>query len=305
LSISTFSEIAALLQTPEAMLARLSKESDRLYGYMEIPRAGRAPRIIRPPHKQLRFVQRLLLDSLYQHVRMPRFVHGGVPGRSILSHARLHVSRQLVATFDVRDFFPTISSSKVRTVLGNLGFAGEALAAATRLTTFEDQIPQGAPTSPLLANLAFDEIDRRLYAMARRHGLHYSRYVDDVAMSGDADFIGMKGTIIDLIESGGFKTAPDKIHFMPSTNRQVVTGLVVNSRMKPTPEFVGDLKDLIYVAIESGVDAAAALEGVQPAQLKKRLNGRVSHVEQCDPEAGARLRQLLFGVPWRGRPTFA
>jgi hypothetical protein len=196
--------LASLLCVPSSEIDDVAVDPARWYGEFSVPKANGEPRVIRPPKRRLRKLQRSLLTAFYARVRLRSCLHGGVPGHSILSHARAHVGRAMVATLDVRKFFPSTNGKLLAPVLDALGFQRDAASALLNLVLLDGQLPQGAPTSSLLANLAFALGDSRFIRLCRRHGLHYSRYVDDIAVSGDSNFISLRGPFIDSIRSSGY-----------------------------------------------------------------------------------------------------
>src|SRR5439155_26910273 len=93
-------------------------------------------------------------------------------------------------------------------------------------------LPQGAPTSPALANLCAFGIDRRLSALAMAMGATYSRYADDLAFSGGRRLVSHQGDLRKLVAKvvteEGFRLNARKSHLTTSAGRHVVTGEVVN-----------------------------------------------------------------------------
>src|SRR5205823_2039750 len=145
------------------------------------------------------------------------YMHGGLPRRSIFWHASSHLGRTMVATLDVKKFFASTSMPMVEPVLTRLGIVGEAAADILTLTMLENSLPEGSPASSLLANFAFSEIDQRFLRLCRHWSLSYSRYVDDIAVSGDKAFRQLRGAFVGFISAGGYQVAPNKIHFYPAS----------------------------------------------------------------------------------------
>jgi RNA-directed DNA polymerase len=227
-------------------------------------------------------------------------MHGGIPRRSIFSHARAHVGRQMVFTLDVAGFFPSTSARHVQPVLSTIGIGGQAAEDIKSLIMLDNGLPQGAPTSSVFANLAFAPADTLFFEFCRRQLLFYTRYVDDIAISGDRAFTELKGTFIQFIESSGYSIAArDKINPMLSARRQIVTGLVVNDKLRPTREFLADLKHEIRLCLDHGAEAIAVSHGLTILKLKERLTGQACFVQQIDPKVGKKLRGMLCGVDWR------
>lgn len=297
--VVTVQQLAALVKLPVNKLERLVLDAPSLYTSFEVPKPNGKTRTIRPPARPLRDLQRTLLDVLQECIRFPRWMMGGVPKRSIFDHAKPHVGRKMVATFDVKAFYPSTKPAMVRTVLERLGFRGDATDAVLRLVTQDDELPQGSPTSGFLANLALEPADRRIDALCRKHGLNFTRYVDDMAISGDTDLTKFQGTIIEAVKECGYEVAPEKIRYMSRNVSQLVTKLRVNDKMRPTREFMAEVKADIWECLNAGAAAIAAERGVPLHNLKNSLTGKVSHIRGADREAGDKLRGMLRGVDWK------
>lgn len=296
--VVTVQQLAALVKLPVNKLERLVLDAPSLYTSFEVPKPNGKTRTIRPPARPLRDLQRTLLDALQACIRYPRWMMGGVPKRSIFDHAKPHVGRKMVATFDVKAFYPSTKPAMVRAVLERLGFGDAAADAVLRLVTKDDELPQGSPTSGFLANLALEPADRRIDALCRKHGLSFTRYVDDMAISGDTDVRKFQGTIIEAVTACGYEVAPEKIRYMGRNVAQLVTKLRVNDKMRPTSDFMKEVKDDIWDCLKAGAAAVAAERGVQLHNLKNSLNGKVGHIQGADSAEGDKLRRMLFDVDW-------
>jgi RNA-directed DNA polymerase len=298
-AIRTLSQLSKLIELSEDDLVRQVELAPISYSCFKQPKKSGGFREIRPPNKALRVIQKRIYRMLESRVRYPRWMMGGVPKRSIFLHARRHVGRQMVATFDVQSFFPSVNSNHVRTVLERFAISDAALEASIRLTTLDNKLPQGSPASCFLANLVLDPVDRQIDGLCRKHKLVFSRYVDDLAISGDYDLRKFRGAIISPIEKHGLVVAPDKMHFMGRGVAQVVTNLCVNDKLRPTRAFITDVTDDIWICLKDGGAQFLALEnGLSIPKLKARLTGRVGHIHQADPQLGKTLKGRLYGVKW-------
>lgn len=164
------------------------------YVSFTIPKASGEPRTITAPRLTLRRVQRQILDELLSKLPTHTAAHGFVKKRSVVTNAKPHESSQLVVKLDLKDFFPTISYHRVRGLLCRYGFSPEVADTLAGLTThravlsdgyvvWPGVLPQGAPTSPVLANLICRRLDSRLSGLAKRMGARYTRYADDLTFS--------------------------------------------------------------------------------------------------------------------------
>ena len=150
-------------------------------------KSGRKRRQIEAPTPELKEAQRwLLVDWLYS-LQPTDAAHGFVAGRSIVTNASCHVGRKLVVTADIRNFFPSITASQVSKAIAPLSLSLLERCAITKLVTRRGRLPQGAPTSPHLANLVARYLDMRLTGLALCGGWTYTRYADDLTFSGDGD----------------------------------------------------------------------------------------------------------------------
>ena len=202
-------------------------------------------RWIEAPDSELKAAQRWLLDNWLYHLAATGFAHGFVPGRSILTNAAEHVGRRWVVTADVRDFFPSITAGRIATCLAELELDAADRSTVVQLVTRRGRLPQGAPTSPHLANLVARTLDLRLSGLARQHDWTYTRYADDLTFSAgspdSADSADSADTAMPphellwaierIVSDEDFQLAADKTHVMPHHQRQTVTGLVVNQRV--------------------------------------------------------------------------
>lgn len=228
----TPAQLAAHLGLPAEQVQTCLAEAEAGYRRFAIPRRRGGRRWIEAPRAPLREVQRALLREVLYRAHPHAAAHGFVPARSILTHAQLHVGQAWVLCMDLEDFFPSVLADQVGRVLTeDLALDPAAAALVAVLTTFEGRLPQGAPTSPHLANLAFHAGDLALAALAEDAGLTYSRYADDLTLSGPALPPDLERQVEAAVQAAGFQLNRRKTRRMPRWRQQRVTGLVVNERV--------------------------------------------------------------------------
>jgi len=155
-------------------------------------------------------------------------------------------------------------------------------------------LPQGAPTSPALANLCAFSLDLRLEGLAWRFGARYSRYADDIVFSGPQGLArerrALHGWVQAIARAEGFELHPRKTREMPQHCRQQVTGVVVNER----PNLERGAYDLLRAQLHR-----LAATGCN-AQTRARLQGQVSWASQLVVASRAdKLRRMLAAVAVR------
>ena len=274
-------------------------------------------RLIEIPKPDLKRVQRRLLSGLLDRIPTHESVHGFSKGRSVLTHAGEHAGKAVVICHDLREFFNSIGVARIRALWRKLGYPEGVSAALAALCTTRaprgvrerllesgsvDQwgaarlasphLPQGAPTSPALANLCAFGLDLRLDGLAWRFGARYTRYADDLVFSGVADLMpqrrALEAWVQAIAQAEGFCLHPGKTRAMPRHHRQQVTGVVVNDRP--------NLERGAYDRLRAQLHGLAA-GGCDP-ETRIRLQGQVGWASQLVCASRARkLDRLLAAIP--------
>jgi RNA-directed DNA polymerase len=290
----------------------------RHYSYRWLDRAGRPPRLLEVPLPRLRALQRRLLDTVLADVPPPGPAHGFVPGRSTRTGAARHAGAEVVVTLDLAAFFASVRWSRVYGVFRAAGYPEPVAALLTGLTTVATPVavlagappgqraglaaahlPQGAPTSPALANRVAARLDRRLSGLADAIGATYTRYADDLTFSGDRELARSAGRLVDAVgriaAAEGFRLQPTKTRVQGPAGRRTVTGIVVNERPTVSRAEVDALRALLHNAALHG---PAAQNRTAHPDFRAHLTGRVAWIESIDPARAARLRPLLARIDW-------
>jgi RNA-directed DNA polymerase len=281
--IGSTEELAKMLLVHPLELTEVSFNRGKLYRSHRIRKANGTLRILHVPQGQLKLLQQKINRHILDTVEPLRCVHGGVRGRSVITNAQRHVGKAIVFSVDVKDFFPSVGPQIVRTIFAALGFRGEAADLLVQATTWDGQLPQGAPTSSAIANLSMTRVDVRLEGLAATQGFDYTRYVDDLTFSGPSQLKKFRGLIQRIVQEEGFKLNPDKSLTMHSGMRQVVTKIVVNTKLNLTRE---DRKEIRRCALQCAV---------KPTQARNddySLRGQLSWLSSVNPTLGMKVRHL-------------
>jgi hypothetical protein len=306
-------------------------EALRHYRYRWSLKGSGGARLIEEPKPVLKFFQRRLLHDIVDVIPPHAAAHGFRTGHSVLTHARLHAGQAAVLRFDLEAFFSSVSAGRI---FGLFRLAGYSEAVAHSLTALvtnvvpravwgaaprpEDDdaaalavhhrlgrhlagahLPQGAPTSPALANLVAFGLDRRLHALADSLGARYSRYADDLTFSGShslwrrAPELGR--VVAAIVADEGFRLNDAKTSRRAAGERQVVTGLVVNAGPNVRRRDFDVLKAIVHNALRTG---GPAQNRTGHPNFRASLGGRVSWLEHVHPEHGARVRAEFDRIAW-------
>ena len=220
------------------------QDSYRVYS---IPKRNGKMRTIEAPSERLKLIQRRILHHLLPQT-VSKCATAFVRGRCIADNARRHLNAPVVLELDIRNFFPSLSYQLLYDYLVKNGFAQEAAKTVTALCTFNGHLPQGAVTSPHIANLLLYDFDRAINDYVRRFGV-YTRYADDLTFSGNLSGDRILSIIIRCrcrLNFLGLKLNPEKTRVNRRGSRQQVTGLVVNEKLQAPRELRRKLRQEMY-----------------------------------------------------------
>ncbi len=181
-------------------------------------------RTFRNPSTFLKIVQKRIKKNVLDQIKFPDCVHGGVKGRSNITNAKKHQGRKYIFETDLQEFYPNISMRRVYDAFLRLGYSTHISHWLTTLTTRKNELPQGSPTSTAIANLVFMQTDFTLLNICKQHDITYTRYVDDLTFSSQADFGKVIQEILEAVIEGGFKLSRRKTKY---ESHQSVTGIPV------------------------------------------------------------------------------
>ncbi|MBR9802149.1 RNA-directed DNA polymerase [bacterium] len=276
-------------------------------------------RLIEAPLPLLRQVQEQILDEILSSVPVHAAAHGFCSGRSVVTNARPHVGQQLVIKMDLDNFYTRVRYARVVALFRSLGYSREVALWLARLTTsavpsnlpfpggepkqlrlfLARHLPQGAPTSPAIANLVAYNLDVRLAGLARSFKVQYTRYADDLTFSGGEDLQYCSRVFLPLVSQivrdERFQMHATKRKFLLPSCRQQVTGVVVNEKTNISRKEFDRLKATLYNCVKTG---PAAQNRNAHADFQAHLRGRIAYVQQLNPARGAKLLDLYQQIRW-------
>ena len=273
-SISTNAQLAEYCGVSWDEL-RMLAYADGIKRYTEwfVPKKnGEGFRRISSPMANLRRVQRAIAKGLSESYSPLKCVYGFVCERNVAMNALQHARKRTVLTLDLKDFFPSISASRIHGLfVKTMGFPQEVANTLTNLVRHEGSLPQGAPTSPVISNMICFKMDRALLNFAANNGLTYTRYADDLVFSSTSAYsarkmvdqgknavCGINHFITDTIEANGFEINERKVHVANRGSRQIVNGIIVNQKCNIRRSQYREFRALFHRWSREGYSAAAA-----------------------------------------------
>lgn len=293
------------------------------YTTFQVRKRGGGHRTIEAPSRALKQIQRKLLKVLTEIAPASGIAKGFVRGRSIVDHAKIHRGARWVVLADIKDFFPSINFGRVRGAFTARPFSlpPEVSTCLAQICCKDGALPQGAPTSPVLANLICRPLDRALVRIAKANKCCVSRYADDICISTNLSNIPESiavpsegagfdcGTaLLDAISSSGFELNKRKFRVANRSVRQLVTGLVVNRGVSISREWRRQVRVMLHLTRRVGTDSALeivsgwerpALRNTGAASMKQFLRGKINYSHYIDLVGRRKFTSSLY----RSYPT--
>ena len=286
--------LAKSLGIPLAELRAVAETGNAAYRY-ERRLIGKKIRLLRPPRERLMKIQRAIKTRLLDSMPLPPYVHGWRKRRSPKTYAKVHIAQAAVINADIQDFFPTVPAGRVYGFWLRAGYQEKAAKLLTALTTCDNQLPQGAPTSQSIGNHVLLPLHRRLRLLARIHGLRYGAYGDEIAISGRKRTRRLKGLALRIIEQEGFRANPKKTEVMLRNARQKLTGIVVNRKPSIGRPQYRELRAIVHNCLVRG---PTGQNRTDHPNFKMYLRGKIAHLEQVIPRLGNRLLAEFERIIW-------
>ena len=246
-------------------------EKHRFHSFKIKKKSGKLRSIDAPQKSSYKSILQCI-NALLQAIYTPsKYAMGFALGKSVRDNAERHLNQNYVLNIDLRDFFPSVDQARVwkRLQLPPFNFtpkisgiiAGLCSIRITRENALDRYVlPQGAPTSPIITNMICDKLDHRLAGLAKRFGLTYTRYADDITFSSKHYVYQRKGPffmeLYRIVEDQRFSINEDKTRLQKRGSRQEVTGVVVSDRTNVAKEYVRDIRNLLYIWSRYGYDVA-------------------------------------------------
>ncbi len=302
--------------------SRVTEKRLHHYHYSWIRKRSGKLRLLEIPKSRLKEIQRTVLHDILNRIPAHPCTHGFHRGRSTKTFVAPHIGQDVILRFDLADFFHSVPLGRITALFRRLGYppnvarllqgfcthsvspplAGNAFNelpwyARKRLQC--KHLPQGAPSSPQLANLCAWRLDCRLQGFADRFGFHYTRYADDMAFSGGGSLARMSDFIERLVGGiaieEGFLLNHRKTRLRTSSQRQYLAGIVANKKLNCRRSDWDQLKAILYNCVRYGPESQ---NRDQVADFKAHLRGRLAYISWINPSRGAKLKRLWDQIIW-------
>lgn len=294
-----------------------------LYRFYQIRKRRGGNRQIVVPYAKIRKMQHFIQQEILMHVPVDTHAFGYVRGRSIRQNAEQHVGADAIMNIDIAKFFDCITEKRVFGIFRSLGYAANLAVDLARIVTVplpeeyleafggdlywyhglvkegSAVLPQGAPTSPILSNLVLRLLDRRLSGYCEANQLRYSRYADDMTISGAFEKLPKLAFLEKIIGEEGFRINYAKVSTYKKGVRQMVTGLTVSNGVHIHRSFKKEVKKHLYCCKKFGVEAHLTALGMKEKHLYKEwLLGKIYYIRSIEKQASEKYLEWFAQIDW-------
>ncbi len=304
-TVKTASDLAKLLDVKPTSLTYFAYiiPSNKKYSSFSINKKGGGSRKINSPTRGLKNIQRKLYKEIELFYSPRSCVHGYIKEKSIVTNAYAHKNQRWLGRIDIKSFYPSIHTGRVIGLFRSQPFnlPRDIAVLLAKICTHENELPQGAPTSPVISNLIARGVDSQFGVLARENKCYYTRYADDIFISTNqrvypAEILSHnKDGTTQLGEAAkqvfkdvGFEVNPSKLSLKDKSRRQIVTGIVVNESPNTPKEYVREIRTMLYVWERYGLTSAEShwrskidnknRGNPAPPSFSGVLKGKLSHL---------------------------
>ncbi len=240
------------------------------------------------PKDELKQVQSRILKRLLLPIKVPGFLFGAVPEKCVGRHAKAHLGAKLVVKMDIKSYYPNVTNKHVYSVWARvLGCSPDVAKLLTRLTTCDFHLPQGAPTSPALANLFLASIYGPVLAACSRTSVVVTVWVDDLTFSGE-NAREVIETVRQTLADHGFKDSRKKRVILSTESRKLITGVRLGrDEIRACPLKMREVRAGIHNLSLGRYTDRGRIKDIQS------LKGKIAHIRSLCLKDALRLDQQL------------
>lgn len=286
---------ASFLEVEPDVLSRTLKKIPDCYTLFSIRKRSGGFRAIAAPRKQLWEIQQNVYRKALFAVHPHPAATGFRPKMSVKDNARVHLGQACVLKTDIHDFFGTIRQTDVRKAFESIGYPYHVAKILAHLCCLKRRLPQGAPTSPALSNLVAKGMDEKMARLAQNNGIRYSRYADDMVLSGnDLNFKEVLASVDRIVHESGFRLNRKKTRFLDKKKRKIITGVSISSgtRLTLPKAKKREIRQNVHYVLTYGVKEHQQRIGSTDPVYLKRLKGQLSFWLAVEPDNAFARRSL-------------
>ncbi len=254
-------------------------------------------RTIYSPDREYKALLRRINKKLLNRISLSEGVCGAVIGKSLIDMVDIHCNRESVYQIDLQDFFPNITYRTIVNIFLRLNISKEVANLLTELVTFENKLPQGFPTSPMVANLVAMKLDYEQLQICKKFHISRTRWIDDIAFSGRIKDLNLAIPKIQTsINKNYFILNKKKEKYSRRKDNPEIVGLSITKHKPYIPlRIVNKIEEFIAVVNQSGYSKLKELysDDFKKNDTKTTLLGKIRYIERFDINTAIKLKEKL------------
>lgn len=264
---------------------RIINSGHNFYYKFSIPKKNGGKRDITAPYPSVVQMQKWIVCNILSRYKMHDSATAYIRERSIIDHVQPHATNQSILVLDLENFFPSISESMIKDIFMQIGYPDHISYFLSRICTINNELPQGAPSSPMLSNFIGFKIDLTLTDYCKQHELCYTRYADDICISGNNNVMKHKLPLIDLIESSGFRINEKKTRTINGFGKKkIVTGISISSgKLRLPRNMKRNWRFEIYHIVTKGLENHMKVNNILDPIYLNRCIGKLMYWKNIEP----------------------
>ncbi len=279
----------------------ISNNKENNYRIFKIRKKNGKYRTIYEPDALLKQIQRNILNNVLSNRHISKYAKAYYKGVSLKDNAIPHINKELILKLDIKDFFESISFIDIYNFCFPIEYYPKSVGMIlTYLCTYNDHLTQGAPTSAYISNLVMREFDEILGSWCDLKNISYTRYSDDMTFSGNFDPSEIIIKVRKMLGKLGLELNNKKIHVVHNSNRQSVTGIVVNNKIQVSTNYRKKIRQEVYYLEKYGVDSHLNRSNKKMSKVKylNNLYGRILFVLQVNPsdEEFKKYKKFVYDI---------
>lgn len=282
--IFEINHLALLLGIKINFLNKIIYSPKNFYRQFEIPKKSGGRRKIIAPYPSLLLIQKWILSNILKNIPINGCAHAFTNDKSIISNCKQHIGNNEVLKLDLKDFFPSIEISRIVVLFNKLGYSENISYILANLCCLDGTLPQGAPTSPILSNLVCRKLDKRLFSLAKKFELRYTRYADDIVFSGQKINVKIMEYAQNIIIDEGFEINNAKTRLYKEKNKKIITGISVSDILKLPRNYKRNLVLELNYILKYGYTSHISKKKIRDINHLPSTIGKVNFWLQIEPK---------------------
>ena len=232
----------------------MSNHITKYYNSFTIKKKNGKDRNILSPYTELKKIQFNILNDLLYDKRISEYAKAYVKNISLIDNVKIHMGYKYILKLDISNFFENISYVDVYNIFKEYGFSNGLCGVLAHLTTYDEYLPQGAPTSPYLSNLVMRKFDYIIGKWCKKHNINYTRYSDDMTFSMNEYNKELIRFVRVNLYKYGLELNNEKICLINNSSQQKITGIVVNNKIQVDSKYRKTIRQEVYYINKYGID---------------------------------------------------